>query len=590
MKRILYIAVVFISLCGCNDSFLDRLPETSLVTEKFFNSPSDLALFVNKLYLSESPQYWDIGTDNVVASEKDEMLDLIRGNITPATAGGWNWGQVRELNYFLDNAGRAKGDQALIDHYIGIVRMLRGKEYYELVKRYSDVPWYDHVLSDTDIDELYKPQDSRSFVMEKIMEDLRFGCKYILPDLKGRVTYTQWYAYGLLARIALHEGTFRKYHTELGLESTAGKFLEEAVSACEEIMANTAEFDIYTDGGVNDSYRNLFASNNLSKCKEMILYKDFDNEALIRHDASMHVFAYTTNLSRSLMESYLVKKDGKAVPFSSVENYQTKTFIETFADRDPRYAQTFMYPGYIRPGDAKPFVPNMNLGGYPQIKFVSKDASQNQWGCSYTDLPLMRLGEILLIYAEAKAELGTLIQDDLDKSINKLRKRVGMPDMVLADLVADPILEQQYPNVTGGMRNAILEIRRERRVELACEGFRQDDLMRWKVGKLLELPQGAYIAKINDVFDVTGDGVTDVGIFLNSKAVKPIYKKKICYYLEEENGEKTSISLSEGDHGYIILTNDLANPKKFEEPKYYYFPIPQGERITNPNLKETNFW
>ena len=90
MKRILYIAVVFISLCGCNDSFLDRLPETSLVTEKFFNSPSDLALFVNKLYLSESPQYWDIGTDNVVASEKDEMLDLIRGNITPATVGGWN--------------------------------------------------------------------------------------------------------------------------------------------------------------------------------------------------------------------------------------------------------------------------------------------------------------------------------------------------------------------------------------------------------------------------------------------------------------------------------------------------------------------
>lgn len=149
MKRILYIVVVFISLCGCNDSFLDRLPETSLVTEKFFNSPSDLALFVNKLYLSESPQYWDIGTDNVVASEKDEMLDLIRGNITPATVGGWNWGQVRELNYFLDNAGRAEGDQALIDHYIGIVRMLRGKEYYELVKRYSDVPWYDHVLSVT---------------------------------------------------------------------------------------------------------------------------------------------------------------------------------------------------------------------------------------------------------------------------------------------------------------------------------------------------------------------------------------------------------------------------------------------------------
>lgn len=588
--RILYITIIIASLCGCNDSFLDRLPETSLVTENFFNSPSDLELFVNKLYLSESPKYWDPGTDNVVASEKDEMLDLIHGNITPATVGGWDWGQIRELNYFLDNAGKAEGDQELINHYIGIVRMLRGREYYEMVKRYSDVPWYDHALKDTEIDELYKPQDSRTYVVEKIMEDLDFGTKNIMTDLENRTVYNRWYAYGLLARIALHEGTFRKYHTELGLENTADDFLKIAVTACEAVMANTTDFEIYDTDGPDDSYRNLFISTNLSKCKEIILFKDYDYDAQIKHYASNHVFSYTTNLSRALMENYLVKKDGKAVPFSSIENYQTKTFIETFTDRDPRYAQTFMYPGYIRPGDVQPFVPNMNLGGYPQIKFVSKDAQQIMPGTSYNDLPLMRLGEILLIYAEAKAELGTLTQEDLDKSINLLRDRVGMPHMVLAELTTDPVLEQQYPNVTGGMKNAILEIRRERRVELACEGFRKDDVLRWRVGTLLEMPQGAYIPEINTVFDVTGDGVTDVGIFLNSAAVKPIYKKKICYYLEDENGEKTSISLSEGDHGYIILTNDLTSPKKFIEPKYYYFPIPQGERVTNPNLRETNFW
>ena len=141
--------------------------------------------------------------------------------------------------------------------------------------------------------------------------------------------------------------------------------------------------------------------------------------------------------------------------------------METFEDRDPRYRQTFMYPGYIRPGDAKPFIPNLNLGGYTQIKFVPQDPQQNQWGCSYNDLPLMRLGEILLIYAEAKAELGTLTQADLDKSINQLRDRVGMPHMVLSELTIDPTLEQQYPNVNGNLKNAILEIRRERRVELA---------------------------------------------------------------------------------------------------------------------------
>ena len=533
-KKILYIALALISLSSCNDSFLDRLPETSLVTENFFRSPSDLALFVNKLYLSESPKYWDPGTDNVVASEKDEILDLIRGNITPETVGGWYWGQIRELNYFLDNADKAQGSQELINHYIGIVRMLRGLEYYErIVKRYSDGPWYEHVLKDTDTELLMKTQDPRTFIVDKIMEDLEFGVQNILPDIKDRTVYNKWYAYGLLARIALHEGTFRKYHDELELQSSADQFLEKAVNACEKIMANTTDFGIYTDGGI-DAYGNMFISNNLSKCKEILLFKDFSYDLNIKHDVAMNVFSYNTDLSRSLMESYLIKKDGKAVPFSSIDNYKTKTFMETFEDRDPRYRQTFMYPGYIRPGDAKPFIPNLNLGGYTQIKFVPQDPQQNQWGCSYNDLPLMRLGEILLIYAEAKAELGTLTQADLDKSINQLRDRVGMPHMVLSELTIDPTLEQQYPNVNGNLKNAILEIRRERRVELACEGFRKDDILRWKVGKLLEMPQGVYIAELNTVFDVTGDGVTDVGVFLNKESVKPIYKKKVLYYLEEQ--------------------------------------------------------
>ena len=588
-KKILYIALALISLSSCNDSFLDRLPETSLVTENFFRSPSDLALFVNKLYLSESPKYWDPGTDNVVASEKDEILDLIRGNITPETVGGWYWGQIRELNYFLDNADKAQGSQELINHYIGIVRMLRGLEYYErIVKRYSDGPWYEHVLKDTDTELLMKTQDPRTFIVDKIMEDLEFGVQNILPDIKDRTVYNKWYAYGLLARIALHEGTFRKYHDELELQSSADQFLEKAVNACEKIMANTTDFGIYTDGGI-DAYGNMFISNNLSKCKEILLFKDFSYDLNIKHDVAMNVFSYNTDLSRSLMESYLIKKDGKAVPFSSIDNYKTKTFMETFEDRDPRYRQTFMYPGYIRPGDAKPFIPNLNLGGYTQIKFVPQDPQRNHWGCSYNDLPLMRLGEILLIYAEAKAELGTLTQADLDKSINQLRDRVGMPHMVLSELTIDPTLEQQYPNVNGNLKNAILEIRRERRVELACEGFRKDDILRWKVGKLLEMPQGVYIAELNTVFDVTGDGVTDVGVFLNKESVKPIYKKKVLYYLEEQ-GEKTSISLSEGDHGYIILTNDITNPKKFIEPQYYYYPIPKTQFTYNPNLRQTIFW
>ena len=127
---------------------------------------------------------------------------------------------------------------------------------------------------DTDTELLMKTQDPRTFIVDKIMEDLEFGVQNILPDIKDRTVYNKWYAYGLLARIALHEGTFRKYHDELELQSSADQFLEKAVNACEKIMANTTDFGIYTDGGI-DAYGNMFISNNLSKCKEILLFKDF---------------------------------------------------------------------------------------------------------------------------------------------------------------------------------------------------------------------------------------------------------------------------------------------------------------------------
>ena len=153
-----------------------------------------------------------------------------------------------------------------------------------------------------------------------------------------------------------------------------------------------------------------------------------------------------------------------------------------------------MYPGYIRPGENRPFVPNLYLGGYPQTKFVAQTADQMDWFRSYNDIPVMRYAEILYIYAEAKAELGILKQADLDATINVVRDRVGMPAILLASLSLNANLEKQYPNVTGSQKEVILEIRRERRIEFACECFRYDDLLRWKSGRLFEeIQQGVYI-------------------------------------------------------------------------------------------------
>ena len=122
---------------------------------------------------------------------------------------------------------------------------------------------------------------------------------------------------------------------------------------------------------------------------------------------------------------------------------------------------------------------------------------------------------------ESDADMREMAKEEMDNSQERLPALEEEIKLML--VLADP----------QDSKNAILEIRRERRVELACEGFRKDDILRWKVGKLLEMPQGVYIAELNTVFDVTGDGVTDVGVFLNKESVKPIYKKKVLYYLAE---------------------------------------------------------
>lgn len=289
------------------------------------------------------------------------------------------------------------------------------------------------------------------------------------------------------------------------------------------------------------------------------------------------------------MESYQVlTEDGKAIPYSSIEEYNKKSFVEVFENRDPRLRQTFMYPGYIKPNQNNPYIPNLNFGGYPQIKFVPRTADQSGLN-SYNDLPISRLGEIYLIYAEAKAELGSLTQDDLDRTINVIRNRVDMPPTILGDIKENLKLQKEYPNVTGSNRDVILEIRRERRVELACEGLRTDDLMRWKAGHLLgKSQQGVYIDKLG-LHDFTGDGVPDIGIFENEKnntVPESERDKYTYYYLESSN----SVYLSEGNSGYIMSISDRDGVREFKEPQYYYFPVPQEQRLINPNLEETIFW
>lgn len=583
------LAGIGVLLTGCNDGFMDRFPETSITEKAFFSSPADLETYTNGMYGYLGASYSDTPSDNTLYPEDTDMYKKMRGETRTDNVGVWGWGDIRSVNFMLARTHQVVGNREEINHYIGLARMFRALLYYSKVKSYSDVPWYGRDLETTDTELLYKPQDPRTLVVDSIMADLDFAVTH-MKNAKSTTRIYRNVALSIQARIALHEGTFRKYHPELELND-GDKFLKIAAEACRKIIdTNTYSLSTVKESGL-PAYQSLFCVTDLTQNPEMVLVADYDKAMGRLHNAQAQ-FDYNTGLSRDLMEDYLVMENGQAKPFHQVTGYATKTVLEIFDNRDPRLEQTFMKPGVLDVGTINVHRAKLNLGGYPQIKYCPLTFDQIKWGESYTDLPIIRYAEVLLMYAEAKAELGILTQEDVDQSINLIRQRVEMPNASLADWLAniDPVQAKRYSNVQSSQKGAVLEIRRERRIELACEGFRYGDLMRWACGELFEdAPVGAYIPGMG-YYDITGDGVPDVAIVEKKADVDKIpaedkEKYKLTVYALEGN----TIGLTEGTKGYIYLVAQQGK-YTFVSPKYYYYPIGKKDIQLNEFLYQNPFW
>lgn len=583
-------SVAFTILTGCNDSFMDKYPETSISEEMFFKTPKDLELYTNGLYGIIGSSYWNLGTDNLIYLDNVDIYTVMRGERTPDNVGEWSWSNIRKVNFMLARVNQAEGDQIEINHYVGLARMFRAKLYYDKVLSYSDVPWYSRDLQTTDTELLYKTQDSRSLVVDSIMADLDFAANNMKEDMGSRTIWSRYGALAMQARIALSEGSWRRYHPELELND-ADRFFRVAIDACKKIM-DSGEYSLSTTpSGEIPAYEAMFCNEDLSTNNEMIFYEDYD-KALGRMHNAQAALDWQSSLSRDLMEDYLVLEDGETKTFQEVPQHETMTLLEVFKNRDPRMSQTFMAPGFTRSKNTEPHRQKISNGGYPQVKFEPRTYDQLEWGKSYTDLPVIRYAEVLLMYAEAKAELGELTQEDIDLTINLIRRRAGVPNATLSSWLSkvDPVQANRYPNVTSSQKGAILEIRRERRIELACEGFRYKDLMRWKCGKLLEkAPEGMYIDKLGYI-DVTGDGQPDYALVKTQADADAIPEEdKLKYKLTVEILDGNTYELTEGDKGYVRLISQVGK-WTFVEPKYYYSPMATGDIILNPNLVQNKYW
>jgi starch-binding outer membrane protein, SusD/RagB family len=593
-KYILYLSAAFF-LASCNDDFLDKYPQTSVAPEEFFKTEEDLELYVNGLLTMAGPGSYlgDQSSDNLATTGAIEIKSIMTGSPSSQTiTGGWNWGTLRNINYFLDNYTKATGTEEGIAHYVGLGRYYRAMFYFNMVKRYSDVPWFETTLSPGDED-LYKPRDSREMVMSKVMEDLDFAMANVRESVPTG-TPDVWAVKAFAARVALYEGTYRKYHSELGLEGTSSQFLEKAKTVAQEII-NSGLFSIYNSGKPSSDYASLFGAQNLLGNPEVILANIYDSSKDRGSNNNTGIFGdYEQSPSKDLVMSYLMK-DGSR--FTEMEGYEKLGFVAEFKDRDPRLSQTIVYPGWVRQPDSNPYIQNLskNFTGYHQMKGYVNSIDNVE--VSSADFPVYRFAETLLIYAEAKAELDELNQGDLDMSINVLRQRAGMPnlDLAMANGNPDPFLISKYPNVSSSNQGVLLEIRRERRIELALEGYRFDDLMRWNAGKLLEnIPMGMYFPGLGK-YDMTGDGIEDI-ILVDKESSIPVGDEKeknslgvaLIYYKAGTIDENVDVFLSEGKNGGNMVTETKA--RNFVEPKYYYRPVPIQQVTLNPNLTQIFGW
>ena len=590
MKKILFpilLVLAGFTFTGCDD-LLDTTPKDRSTPDSFYANDSELrasaivfyeAFPGSELYVASDDHY----TQNLLSDE-------IMGTRTiEASGNGWNWGALRNINTMLVKLENCQ-DKAVRARYEALARFFRAYFYFNKVKRFGDVPWYDYPIDSDDKESLNRPRDNREFIMGKILEDINFAIAN-LPTGRSVYEVTKWTAMALKSRICLFEGTFRKYHAgDVFLQTLPSDandytwYLNECANVSREFIQSSG----YT---LHPDYWELFHTMNaVDLADEVILARDYNLTYGASHNSGSTMTTGSRGcpaVTKKLIASYLMK-DGSR--FTDLPGWETKTFLQETQNRDPRLSKSIRTPGYKRMGETTLSSPDFKVSftGYHPDKYVTT-IDQDQNSASDIDLIIFRSAEILLNFAEALAESGTLTQDDLDISVNLLRTRAGVDaplNLATANSNPDGFLTDP---AWGGYRSpvlladanlgVILEIRRERAVELCQEGHRYYDIMRWKEGQVFEKPfYGMYFAGTG-AYDVDNNGTKDIEIYTENATSSASIKRKL-------NDE---IYLKDGTSGLIWLHKGV--DCTWTEDKDYLYPIPSDERnLTGGALTQNPGW
>ena len=496
------IALVF----GSCEDFLDRPPLTETNDEIFWTNENNLRLYANGFYptyfvgynsgfgVDYAPLRGYTFSDDFATTGKQTNFEpqapASRASLSESAAWlstyagpTWSFVWVRKSNLFLARVEQMKGgaiDDATYQHWSAVARFFRAFEYSRLVSVFGDVPYFDHELSEAEMDLMYKDRDNRTFVMDKVAEDFR----YVLANMRlsdGNNQYLNRYiAAGFISRFMLFEGTWQKYH--LNNTEKAKAYLELAVEAA-DLVIESGKWSFSSD------FRSLFGSENLASNAEVLMHRQYDQGVSITHAIASYsniTESQTFAANLSLVKSFIAN-DGRPYQLSSVPDADKLDIKNLILTRDPRFEATFWDEPRSQASTllyADKFI-DREGPTYAGKTYPTKYGSSS----NTNDAPVMRLAEVVLNWVEAKAELETMggpavTQADLEASINKIRNRP------LDQAAIDKGVAKTAPMLIGAIpddpdRDATVspllwEIRRERRMEFVFEHTRLMDLKRWK--------------------------------------------------------------------------------------------------------------
>ena len=587
MKR--YFLLIFLIATLFTSCELEQEPVSTASKSSVFGSQQGLDLYANSFYSILPGRSTNLDAMSDYMAVKSVFTFVQQGAFTSTLSTGWTWTDLRNINYFIANCKDPKVALDVRKNYVAIAKFFRAYFYFEKVKRFGNVPWIGKPLDISD-EILFGGRDPRTLVMDSVLADIDYACANIKSTVDPtRSLVTKYVAYALKSRICLFEGTFRKYHTELNLQNTASNWLNNAATAAQAVM-DAGIYSIYTAGGAGKSYRTVFT--NGTPVNEVMLAAICDLPLSVLNDANWYwtsgTYGDKASFTRTFINTYL-NLDG--TPFTNNPDYQTMVFKDEVKNRDLRLKQTIRLGDYKRTsgGVQVPAPPlfSYTFTGYMPIKWTLDDMYYDTRDLNINSISEFRYAEVLLNYAEAKAEQGTLTDADWAKTVGVLRTRGGITGGISSKpTLVDPYLVTNYfPGITDPV---ILEVRRERGIELCLEGLRFADILRWKRGELMNQEwNGFYVPELKTPMDLNEDGILDVAFFQGTKPSPAVSGVTYVDVSPTASGKVNSQLLKNGTSGELTWMNNIT--RKWED-KMYYYPIPKTDLITNPNLGQNPGW